>query len=113
MKIEKTTEQGIEIFTVSGSLDLQQVPAFRQQVSGLLKTGQARILFNFEHLEFIDSAGLEALISTLVTARKIGGFVAITGVRKTVARVFEITRIDKAFEIFQTLADAIEKLAKQ
>ncbi|PKL38241.1 MAG: hypothetical protein CVV41_22685 [Candidatus Riflebacteria bacterium HGW-Riflebacteria-1] len=113
MKIEKTSENGLEIINVSGTLDLQHVPEFKQQVSGLLKNGQANIVFDLENLEFIDSAGLEALLSTLVTARKIGGFVALAGVKKTVARVFEITHMDKAFEIFSDANEAIEKLARR
>ncbi|PKL50006.1 MAG: anti-sigma factor antagonist [Candidatus Riflebacteria bacterium HGW-Riflebacteria-2] len=111
MKIEKKAENGLEIISISGTLDLQHVAEFKQQVSSLLKNGQARIVFNLENLEFIDSAGLEAFLSTLVTAKKLGGFVALASVKKTVARVFEITRMDKAFEIFPSADEAIEKLA--
>lgn len=113
MKIEKIEENGLDILRVGGTLDLQHVAAFRQQVGGLLKKGQVRIIFDLEELEFIDSAGLEALLSTLVTAKKIGGFVALAGVRKTVARVFQITHMEKAFQIFNNLNDAIEKLANR
>ncbi|HAE39153.1 MAG TPA: hypothetical protein DCG57_11020 [Candidatus Riflebacteria bacterium] len=113
MKIEKTSENGLEILKIIGTLDLQHVSEFKQQVSGLLKNGQANIIFDLENLEFIDSAGLEAFLSTLVTARKIGGFVALAGVKKTVARVFEITHMDKAFEVFSDANEAIEKLARR
>lgn len=113
MKIEKTSENGLEIINVSGTLDLQHVAEFKQQISSLLKNGQAKIVFNLENLEFIDSAGLEAFLSTLVTAKKIGGFVALAGVKKTVARVFEITHMDKAFEIFADKNEAVEQLARQ
>lgn len=113
MKIENTVEGGLEILKIIGALDLQHVSTFKQQVSGLLKNGQAKILFDLEELEFIDSAGLEAFLSTLVTAKKIGGFVALAGVKKTVARVFEITHMDRAFEIFPDAKEAIEKLIKR
>ncbi len=113
MKIEKTAENGIEILKVIGTLDLQHVPAFKQQVSALLKNGQVKMIFDLESLEFIDSAGLESFLSTLVTAKKIGGFVALAGVKKTVARVFEITRMDKVFEMFPDAKEAIDKLSQR
>ncbi|EKD82538.1 MAG: Anti-sigma factor antagonist [uncultured bacterium] len=112
MQIEKKSESGIDILQLSGSLDLQHVAAFKQQVNIILKTGQNKIVFDLENLEFIDSAGLEAFLSSLVTAKKMGGAVALAGVRKAVARVFEITRMNKAFKIYPTLAGAIEDLAQ-
>ena len=112
MKTEIKTERNIEVFKVSGTLDMLTVPVFKQQVTDLLKNGRNRIIFDFADLEFVNSSGLEVLISNHVTAKKAGGFIAIAAVSANVAKVFEITRMDRAFKIFPDSGTAIEALAE-
>ena len=70
MQTEIRTERNIEIFKVSGTLDMLTVPVFKQQLNDLFINGKSKIIFNLAGLEFVDSAGLEAFISSFVTAKK-------------------------------------------
>ncbi|MGM0601158.1 MAG: STAS domain-containing protein [Candidatus Rifleibacteriota bacterium] len=112
IQIDKKTEANLEIIEISGSLDLQTVPVFKQEVNNLLKNGKVKIIFNLENLSFIDSAGLSAFISAMVTTKKTGGILALCSAEKTVARVFKITRMEKAFRIYPDIETAIKELGE-
>ena len=70
----------------------------------------SRMILDFTDVPYIDSAGLGSLVSTFVSRHKAGRRVALVGVNKRVAKVFEVTRVDSLFLQFKTLDEAIEAL---
>jgi anti-anti-sigma factor len=57
------------------------------------------------NVDFVDSAGLVALIAGLKAANRHGCRLAICSLRPPIRLIFEITQLDRAFEIFDSLAD--------
>jgi anti-sigma B factor antagonist len=112
VNIETRTDRNIEILQVSGSLDLQTAVIFRQQVNKLIMNGKTIIVFDFELLDFIDSSGLEVILSSHVTAKKANGFIALAGVNSSIERVFKITRMDRVFDVYQSVNEAVGALAR-
>lgn len=56
-------------------------------------------------VEFMDSTGLGVLIGSLKRLRETDGSMVLAGIRPSVARVFEITGLDRIFTIHGSLAD--------
>lgn len=95
------------LFSLSGILDINTVPVFRQAINELLRNGQTKIIINCAALTFIDSAGLEAIIGAQLTARKIKGNISLAEISKALDRIFLITKMNRAFQIFSTNDDAL------
>ena len=56
-------------------------------------------------VEFMDSTGLGVLIGSLKRLREADGSMVLAGIRPSVARVFEITGLDRIFTIHGSLTD--------
>ena len=92
-----------------GSLDADNAKDFKQEMSPLLGAN-AKVVFDMSHLQFVDSSGLGALLSCLRQLNAAGGGLMLCGMTKPVRSLFELVRMDRIFEIFDTKADAIGAL---
>ncbi len=74
---------------------------FRDEVFELLGRGSRRVLIDLSEVEFLGSSGLGALVANM---RRIGdrGNLAITGLSRSVHKVFELTRMVQVFTIRST-----------
>jgi anti-sigma B factor antagonist len=62
---------------------------------------------NISSVSFIDSTALATLVKGMKRCRQHGGDLYICGLVKTVRIIFELTRLDKAFRIFETRSEAV------
>ncbi|MFO1518463.1 MAG: STAS domain-containing protein [bacterium] len=108
MKLHHRKEKEAWILTPEGRLDAQTVAEFKKTVGGFLKEEEVRIVFDFRHVDFIDSTGLGALISILRKIESKNGSMRLFNLSKEVESIFEITRLHKLFKISPHLEHAIE-----
>ena len=99
----------ISTFTLEGRLDALKAGELRETLQSSISTGNVRIAVDLSELEFVDSAGLAALVKAMKDARSVGGDVKLVLPESAVARrVFELTRFD---EVFDT-CESVEALAE-
>lgn len=111
MIVTCSKEQGIGIIQVSHALTAATVDTFREQLSGWQsgETDVKNYVMDLEQVDFMDSAGLGTLIAVLKRITERGGDMKIACLQKKPRMVFEITRAYKVFEIYDTVAEALEK----
>lgn len=68
----------------------------------------SNVVLNFKKVEFIDSACLGALVGLVRNIRTSGGDVYISELTDEVRSIFQITRLDKVFKIFESISQATE-----
>jgi anti-sigma B factor antagonist len=61
---------------------------------------------DFQEVPYIDSAGLGTLVSILREVRNYQKELKIVGLRKNIKRIFEMTRLDNIFNIYDTIEEA-------
>ena len=111
MIVTCSKEQGIGVIQVSHALTAATVDTFREQLSGW-QSGEMDVknyVMDLEQVDFMDSAGLGTLIAVLKRITERGGDMKIACLQKKPRMVFEITRAYRVFEIYDTLAEALEK----
>lgn len=86
-------------------LDLAGANAIKQEFVYLLEKKYNLWIIDMANVEFIDSSGLSALVIGLKKARDHGYSLAICNLNPTVRLVFEITQLDRVFQIFDTVDD--------
>ncbi|OQX10892.1 MAG: hypothetical protein BWK76_19950 [Desulfobulbaceae bacterium A2] len=100
MNIVKQHHGSIVELRLNGRLDATTAPRLRQEVQDRLEAGQRQLVIELAGVDFIDSTGLGGLVTALRTIVKEGGMLKLAAIRAEVRRVFELTRLDKLFEIF-------------
>ncbi|HSH67184.1 MAG TPA: STAS domain-containing protein [Bacteroidia bacterium] len=108
-----TKQNGINTYSLKGELiDKMQSAELLQDIESAITKNENKILLNFEDLEYINSSGLNVLISILTKSRKSGGEVAIFNVNQKITELLVITKLNNVFNVRSTAAEAIEMLNK-
>ena len=89
MTIEKNIENEKVTLTVSGRLDTTTAPELEAELDGVLENAKD-LIFNFENLEYISSAGLRVILKAQ-KAMNTKGSMKLTGVNDSIMEVFDIT----------------------
>ena len=98
----------VVVLDLTGRLWILDLP-LRDLVNGILNKGRHNFVLNLEGVDYIDSSGLGQLISIWTSIRNRGGRMTILNPSGRVRRLFEITRLNTVFEIFERESDAVKK----
>lgn len=93
------------IFSLSGRLDSNSAPLFEDQLQSLLASPGSHLVFDFNDLDYISSAGLRVILNT-AKAFQNGPFQFITcAMQDHVLEVFEIS----GFDTFITIQNSVHQ----
>jgi anti-sigma B factor antagonist len=107
MDITTDMQDGVAVLVCRGSLDANSIPHFKKSMEALIKTGTAhRVVLDATDLTFIDSMGLGVLISYMRKFQEADGEIKVAALTSDVQSIFEITRLNRLFDICKTTADA-------
>ena len=70
-----------------------------ETVNRFLQKGSNRIVFDLSNVKFIGDSGMSLLLRVHNATYAQGGGVGIRGLRTELLKVFQLTRLDKIFEI--------------
>ena len=85
--------------------------ALKQALLETIEGGARRVLVDLSHATFIDSTTLGVLMGAVKRLRPAGGELAIACNDPNIRKIFEITLLDRIFEIYPTPDEAIRHLA--
>jgi anti-sigma B factor antagonist len=94
-----------EIIQFSGILDGPRTQEIRDCINQAIEQGAETILVDLKDVTFMDSSGLGALVTSLKDVRAAGGKLCICSVNEQVKILFELTSMDRVFEIFRDQSD--------
>ncbi|VEP16610.1 Anti-sigma factor antagonist [Hyella patelloides LEGE 07179] len=90
-------------FQPQGYLSAANAKEFLQQLTEAVETSNnPSILIDMKEVEFMDSAGLMALIEGFRFAQEMKRNVSICSVAPSVRMLFELTQLDNVFNIFDS-----------
>lgn len=89
------TSQGSVSCVVEGRLDVQQAGELRSSLAEARSQGAKEIELDLSKVDFMDSAGLAAVVSGLKQARSAGGELYLVKPSSQVKRILELTLLDK------------------
>ncbi len=86
---------------------LSEADEFKQRLTENIENGYKKIVVDLSDCEFIDSTFLGVLVISLKRVTSIGGDLRLVGFQPAVNSMFELTRMHRVFETFNTKEDAI------
>jgi len=106
MDVVRSSYAHLPVLQLSGRFDAHEVEPVNAWLAEQIKTGHAKIIVNLEGVNFIDSTALSTLVRGLKHCREQKGDLHICKLQQPVRVIFELTRLDKAFDIFATEEEA-------
>ncbi|MCG6915180.1 STAS domain-containing protein [bacterium BMS3Abin03] len=86
---------------------LNEADEFKQRLTEDINNGYKKIIADLSACEFIDSTFLGTLVISLKKVTSLGGDLRLVGFKPAVHSMFELTRMYRVFETFNTKKDAI------
>ncbi|GLI91022.1 STAS domain-containing protein [Methylocystis echinoides] len=108
MKIETHSQNGqLVVAVMEERLDAHNSGELKDRFLRLLEEGARRLVVDLSSVTFIDSSGLGALLSGYKNATQRGGALILSGPQPRVRAMFELTRLNRVFEIYPRLPEAL------
>jgi anti-sigma B factor antagonist len=107
LKSRSTTDGKIAILELVGRFDAFEVPPVKEWLKNVSTAPPAQVVVNLSQIHFIDSSGLSSLVQGMKHCRQHEGNLHLCGMQQPVQIIFELTRLDKAFDIFAGEDEAI------
>jgi anti-sigma B factor antagonist len=103
-----TMTKSMAIVQAQGSLNASNALAFQTSMMQQIQSDFASGLFvDMSQVESLDSAGLISLVSALKQARQLQKRFCLYSVPPAIRIVFELTQLDRAFEMVDELPQAM------
>ncbi len=91
MKINKTQENDVIMFALTGRLDTITSPELEAELKKVYEQDRFHLVFALADLEYISSSGLRVLLSAQKKVNAIGTTMKITGCSETIKEIFDVT----------------------
>ncbi len=108
----KTQQLADDAFVISlaGEVDLYTAPEFKQQLLEVIARGAKQVIVDFTSTTFIDSTTLGVLVGGVKRLRPADGRLSLVCSDANIVKIFEITGLDRVFDIYGTRDEAVASL---
>jgi anti-anti-sigma factor len=110
MEIKLRRADTIYVIDVVGEMDLYSAFKLKDVVRKMIEKKIRHYVINLDQVPYIDSSGIGALLQVFADIKKNGLRLRITGVKGSVRKVIELTKLAQYFPIVADLELAIQQL---
>ena len=98
----------VDLVSVSGRVDSNTAPDLESTLRGINDAGRFRIVLGMSNLEYISSAGLRVLVSTLKNCRRYNrGDLRLASLSDRITGVMEMAGLDVLYKIYPDATEAV------
>ncbi|GAB4445036.1 MAG: STAS domain-containing protein [Anaerolineae bacterium] len=102
---------GVTLVSLQGRLDSTSSDMVKIFLQRLLAGGHSKLAVDLQHVPFIDSAGLVALVSGLRIAKENNSRLVLCAAQPQAQLVFRLTMLDRVISVHPTATEAKQSLA--
>ncbi len=107
MEVKLLEKEGVQVFMVTGEINISTSPELKRQFE---KQPSKKVVVDLEKVTYIDSSGLATLVEILKKTKTQGGSLGLSGLSDKVKSLFEITKLDKLFQVHKTQDEAVTRV---
>ena len=107
MPVKIEPKEGLTVCYIDGEIDINSSPDLKKSFDKLIAKKTSKIVINLSRVTYVDSSGLATLVEILKNMRSYGGRMRLTNLSSKIKSLFEITKLEKLFEILANEEEAI------
>ncbi|MBD3379871.1 MAG: anti-sigma factor antagonist [Candidatus Omnitrophica bacterium] len=107
MQINVEQKGEVTVYNMSGDIDINTSPEVKKAFDGAMKDKHEKVVINLKDVGYVDSSGLATLVEILKNLRAYGGKLKLSNLSDKVKGLFEITKLDKLFDIVADEEEAV------
>ncbi len=97
----------VVILQLVGEIDMHSGTELRGELLEIAQKPPAQTIINMSEVDFMDSSGVAILIEALQLHRRNSSQLKLVGINQRVRSIFEISRLDTVFEIYDSEDEAV------
>lgn len=104
MKLKRQNINDVLVLTIEDKdANLVKSGHFKELIFAEINEGSRKIVISFEQVDYIDSSFLGALVAILKSLLPLGGKLILIELNDDIRNLFEMTRLDKIFNLQDSL----------
>jgi anti-sigma B factor antagonist len=111
MRIITQDYNDITVVELNGEFTAEFVTFFEDNIQQVLGRGQAGVVLDMSNVGFIDSAGLESLLSLRDSCHDNARSLKLAALDENCSKILEVTRLGREFDSYEELAQAVKSFA--
>jgi anti-anti-sigma factor len=112
MKVEIKEVQNIKVVKITGQIRISTQNEFKDLLDKIARENATNtVVLSLDGVIYMNSAGLGIIVDTLRKFKEKKGRMVLCNLMPDVSNIFEITRINRFIEIYQTEQEAIAKVS--
>lgn len=112
MQTEQKVFEGIPVLELTGRFDAHTVSQVKIWLAAQVAE-HPQIVLDLKGVTFVDSAALATLVQGMKQCRERNGDLVLTNLAQPVRIIFELTRLDRAFGIYDSVPVAVSALQSE
>jgi len=111
MDIQARQAGGVTILTLVGSIDALTAPRITEFIQGQIAQGNAKLVADFQGVDYTSSAGLRVLLGAIKESRSQSGDMRLAGVQPDVFKVLNLSGFTNILKLYPDLDAAVASYA--
>jgi anti-anti-sigma factor len=112
MDITTSTQNGVTVIKISGSLDGNTVNDAQEKILPLVSAKDISLVLDLKDCGYISSAGLRLLLMAAKQLSTQNGILVLSGLSAEIKDVMEMTGFNNFFKTFDTVTAAVAAVRK-
>ena len=117
LQVVATQEDDVDILAFTGSdylglYDQDERDTMRTFIKTVVDKGHGKLLIDLRSINMMTSHGLSIQITAIKHIRSNNGRLALFGLTRNVRKLFELTRMNLAFEVYETAEEAKQAMSR-
>ena len=111
MKVKKQDYNEVTVVELQGEMDGDIVELFQSTITDIIAKQKAGVVLDMSGVGFIDGEGLEQLLWTRDYCNQNKCELRLAGLDENCMRILEVTQLEKEFDYYAELAEAVKSFA--
>ena len=107
MNIETRELKHVSVVKITGRVDSATAPDAEKALQDLLEADRNQLVLDLHDTEYMSSAGLRVLVTTLKAARKSGGDLKLAQLSGRVKDVLDLAGLTPVFNVYGDVIEAV------
>ncbi len=109
MEFDVQEYKGSRVIYLGGEIDMHSSPLLRDALLDTIRDKPAKLIVSFRNVSYIDSSGIATFVEGLKHMKTYSGRLQFSEIPKGIMDIFSFSKLDKVFEIFADLDEALSR----
>jgi anti-sigma B factor antagonist len=106
LRLISTVQNDAPVVRAAGEVDLRTSPQLREVLLKVAQSKPKRLIIDLSDVDYMDSSGVGTMVEVKRLIERAGGRLILVALQPRVRSVFEVTQLERFFDIANNINDA-------